>query len=254
MARWMNILLCIRSNMRQWDFTKRKFLSLKESLQHKKASELLKELFASEKKTPLIRAYQSMEDWLELPNLDFLNQEELSHRFHFHLHEAQLSLQEHSLLHVKTKDLPSAVPFLPIHIFLSSLRSAFNVGSILRTVEAFRLGTVHFSKTTPTPQNPKVQKASMNTFDKVPCLTNSQTETLPRPWIALETATPSTPLSSFFFPSTFTLILGNEEFGIPKELLDQCDFIVEIPLCGSKNSLNVAAAFAIAAATIRSQV
>lgn len=237
-------------NIRPWDFTKRKFLSLRKSLQHKKASELLKEFSPLKSSSSLIRNYQTIEEWMSLAPLDFSNQEEISHRFHFHLCEAKISLKEHALLHIKTKDTPSNTPFLPIHIFLSSLRSAFNVGSILRTVEAFRLGTVHFSKTTPTIDNPKVQKASMNTFDKVPCLMNSEIQSLPRPWIALETATPSTPLFSFCFPSTFTLILGNEEFGIPKELLEKCDFILEIPLCGSKNSLNVASAFAIAAAAI----
>ena len=234
-------------------FTQKKFLSLKEAHQHKKAAELLKEAFATQ--APSLKAcYQNLEKWLTLPPIDLESHEEVSHRFHLHLASANLCRKEHFLLHVKKEDRPSSTPFLPIHIFLVSLRSAFNVGSIFRTTEAFRLGTIYCSRSTPGPSNPKVQKASMGTFDKVPSYTECSLEDLPRPWIALETASPSTHLSSFTFPKSFTLILGNEEFGVPKEILQRCDTILEIPLYGSKNSLNVASAFAIAASTIRSQL
>ncbi len=239
--------------MKHWDFTRRKFLSLKEAHQHKKASELLREVMNTQDES-LKRSYQNVECWLGIPSIDLKNHEDASHRFHLHLEKASISWKEHSLLHIKTEDKPSSTPFLPIQIFLGSLRSAFNVGSIFRTVEAFRLGTIYCSSTTPTPDNPKVQKASMGTWDKVPYQINCSIQHLPRPWIALETASPSTPLSSFRFPKTFSLILGNEEFGIPKELLLQCDVILEIPLYGSKNSLNVASAFAIAASAIRGQL
>ncbi len=239
--------------MKPWDLTKRKFLSLKKTHQHKMAGALLKELFDSEKNT-LLKCYTQLENWLDLPSINLQSHVEIRHRFHFHLEKAALCQKEHFLLHVKKEDSSSNTPFLPVHIFLSSLRSAFNVGSIFRTVEAFRLGTIYCSSTTPTPDHPKVQKASMGTFDKVAYKTDCDIEEMPRPWIALETASPSTSLSSFTFPESFTLILGNEEFGVPKELLLKCDALVEIPLCGSKNSLNVASAFAIVAATIRTQL
>lgn len=238
--------------MKHWDFTKKKFLSLKEAHQHRKASELLQEILKSPLKS-LHLAYQEVEEWLDLESINLNSHESISHRFHFHLEKGGICFQEHHLLHVKTEDKESDVSFLPIHIYLCSLRSAFNVGSIFRTTEAFRLGTIHCTQNTPTADNPKVQKASMGTSEKVPSFVDTQLKDLPRPWIALETASPSTPLSSFTFPSTFTLILGNEEFGVPKEILLQCDIILEISLFGSKNSLNVASAFAIAAHKIRTQ-
>lgn len=238
------------------DFTKTKFCKLPYKARHKKASELLRDFFQSSSLSHL-SLYKEMEVWLALTPLSSYTHEEVSHRLHFHLEQAEISYKEHSLLYVRHEDTPSDTPFLPIHIFLSSLRSAFNVGSILRTTEAFRLGSLYFCPKTPDPSNPKVQKASMNTYDKVCCTLQADIQTLPRPWIALETATPSTPLSSFLFPENntpFTLILGNEEFGVPKEILLSCDAIVEIPLCGSKNSLNVASAFAIVAHHIRSSL
>ncbi len=233
------------------NFTKQKFLTLPEKAKHKKASEVLRNIF--QEGGTLIPLYKEIEDWLKLSELKIYDHQEISERFHFHLEQAAISWKEHHLLHIRQEDIPSKVPFLPIHIFLSSLRSAFNVGSILRTTEALRLGCIHFCPQTPTPENPKVQKASMGTYDKIPYTVQTDLLSLPRPWIALETATPSTPLFSFSFPQTFTLILGNEEFGIPKEILLLCDSIVEIPLYGSKNSLNVASAFAIAANYIRQQ-
>ena len=116
--------------MKPWDFTEKKFLSLSRAHRHKMASELLKEVFTAPSELAN-RTYQKMELWLDLPVLDWQNAEEVSGRFHLHLKQANLSLPEHSLLQVKNKDKPSTVPFLPIHIFLYSLRSAFNVGTIL---------------------------------------------------------------------------------------------------------------------------
>ena len=42
------------------------------------------------------------------------------------------------------------------------------------------------------------------------------------------------------------LIAGNEVNGLPKNILDKCDLIAEIPMCGGKESLNVSVAFGIA--------
>ena len=41
--------------------------------------------------------------------------------------------------------------------------------------------------------------------------------------------------------------VGNEEYGCSKELLQEADMIINIPLRGVKNSLNVAQSFAVAA-------
>ena len=239
--------------MSSWHFTQRKYLSLTERLRHKKAGELLKEVFLSSR-NDLAILYRNMEQWLSLPPLHLQDLEEVTLRFHVHMEKASISLQEHAFLTIKHQDTVSHCPFLSIEIVLDSLQSAFNVGSILRTTEAFRLGHVHFLGTTPTNKHPKVQKASMNTYHLVPSSPLESIQHLPRPWIALETASPSTPLSQYTFPPRFTLILGNETHGISKDLLLQCDAIVEIPLYGGKNSLNVASAFAIAAAAIRLQL
>ena len=61
--------------------------------------------------------------------------------------------------------------------------------------------------------------------------------------IALETGGEN--IKTFKFPEKFLVIVGNEELGIAKELLDECDFKVSIEMKGRKASLNVSCAFAV---------
>ncbi|MBF5059582.1 TrmH family RNA methyltransferase [Candidatus Neptunochlamydia vexilliferae] len=225
-------------------FTKEKFFSLPYRKRHKHAGRHLRSLY--EQKLPLDPHYRMMEEWLELPPLEE-NREAISDRFHLHMREAAISLQEHNTLDVKRLDILSNAPYLPIGIYLEELRSAFNIGSILRTVEAFRLGTVYFSENTPFIDNPKVEKTAMGVAHTVPTQ-RGDLSTLPGPLIALETVEGAPSIFDFEFPDSFSLLLGNEEYGLKAKTLEAADHIVQIPLVGSKNSLNVASAFAIAAA------
>lgn len=170
---------------------------------------------------------------------------------HYHLYaqKAGLSLPEHRFLpSITTRDRPQSLPLLPHHILLDNIRSAHNVGSILRTAEAFALGTLLFRGLTPLPTHKQVRDTAMGAADWVPWEPFS---TATSPLIALETSPDAIPIQHFSFPPKFTLLLGNEEYGVSPELLLQADAVVTIPLFGRKNSLNVANAFAIAAAYIR---
>lgn len=164
---------------------------------------------------------------------------------------AGLSLKEHNLLPtLRTGDREPKRDFPNIAIYLDHVRSAYNVGSILRTVEALRIGKVYFSEKTPFIDNEKVKRTAMGAAELVPCFQNVPLSDLPRPIIALDTSNAAVSVAEFDFPESFTLILGNEEYGISNESLKEVDHIVEIPLFGAKNSLNIACAFAIAASRI----
>lgn len=235
--------------------TEGEFLRLSERYRHKKAAELLR-AYQKNQNARSLTLYRRLEKWMGLPTLQELDFSCLSDRYHLHLSIARISLKEHNLLtsQFNQMDRPSTIPCLPIAIYLDNLRSAFNVGSILRTVEAFRLGRVCFAKNTPFIDNLKVQKTSMETFDKVPCDQNVPLATLPQPLIALETDPTAPSVFDFVFPASFTLMLGNEEYGLSEEALSLKSAIVQIPLYGFKNSLNVASAFAIAAGVISHQL
>lgn len=193
-----------------------------------------------------------MERLLELEPLDETHTKALSDRYHHHLWFAQITWKEHNLLgSIHRPDRPTNAPFRPIAIYLDNLRSAHNVGSILRTTEAFRLGSVYFGGYTPYIDNPKVQKTSMCSYDKVPCFKEVALTALPRPCIALETKEDAPSVMDYNFPESFTLMLGNEEYGLSDATMAIADQFVQIPLLGYKNSLNVASAYAVAAAAIQ---
>lgn len=67
--------------------------------------------------------------------------------------------------------------------------------------------------------------------------------------VALEQHSSSTPLFDAELPNDrpVTLVVGEEIGGLSDELVERTDSIVEIPMAGSKESLNVASAFAVAA-------
>ena len=219
---------------------------------HKTALKLL--LKAQENHLASLSDYRYVERALELNALDLVDKKKLSDRIHLHRELSGLNVSEASLFfQISHDDKPCDNPYLDIHIVLNQLRSAFNVGSILRTTEAQRLGSLYFVGITPKISNQKVQKTAMGCHDKVPCFDFTKDLTLPRPIIGLETAKEAVSIYDFTFPEKFTLILGNEEYGLSDEWLNQCDQIVTIPMWGFKNSLNVASAYAIAAYEIRKQ-
>lgn len=232
------------------NFTKRKFLQLEPKQRHKKCAELLRRYY--EERIEDFSEYDALLSWLKFNPYAHTDFKALADRYHWHLQLAGLSLKEHNLLPtLRTGDREPKLDFPDIAIYLDHVRSAYNVGSILRTVEALRIGKVYFSEKTPFIDNEKVKRTAMGAAEIVPCFQNIPLSTLPRPLIALDTGNAALPVADFEFPESFTLILGNEEYGISNESLKEIDAIVEIPLYGAKNSLNIACAFAIAAAKIR---
>ena len=235
-------------------FSKKKFLSLPKTRQHKKCAEILKNLITSFD-PELFSHLLELEGYIGI-HLTLSNSlETLSNAYHQHLQAAHWNIKEYQLLFgVKTQDreTPLREPY-PIDIYLDQLRSAHNVGSIIRTCEAFQLGSLYFSKDTPFIDNPKVIKTAMGTVQGVKSQVLGHFNELKRPIIALETSTKATSLFEFEFPPSFTLILGNEELGLSSQSLSEADHFLEIPLAGMKNSLNVASAFSITAAFIENQ-
>ena len=236
-------------------FSKRKFLNLTLLQRHRKCAELLRS-FYEEWPAPqeLIAYYHELLDWMKLPVFAIEDIKTLADRYHWHLQASHLCLKEHNLLPaIRKGDHVPKCEFPNISIYLDNIRSAYNVGSILRTSEALRIGSVYFAEKTPFIDNEKVQRTAMGAAEIVPCRRDFSLSDLPRPLIALDTSDDAIPVASFLFPEQFTLILGNEEYGVSDPLLAAADYLLEIPLFGAKNSLNVACAFAIVAAEIRRQ-
>ena len=240
-------------------FTKKKFLKLTFKSREKKLADLIRiiyeKLLLKQYTNHLFKHYNQLSSWQGIDTFETTNLKEISNRYHYHLKNAEISLKEHNLLPSLTNidGKNEQLPFLENAIYLDGLRSAFNVGNIIRTTEALRVAKIYFDAKTPFIDNEKVQKTSMGSYLFTKCFNTFNIKDLPRPFIGLDTSVKSISLYDFIFPEKFTLILGNEEYGISDEMLKKVDYLIEIPMLGFKNSINVASAFAICANEIRRQ-
>lgn len=145
-------------------------------------------------------------------------------------------------------------------VLLDNIRSAWNVGSILRSADGLGFDQVFLCGITPTPESEAVKKTSLKAEDSIQWSYHKNAVALVQElkmqgWkvYALEEDKKSVALGKkVFLPAeNCILILGNEITGVDSELLPLCDKIFYIPMQGEKRSLNVAIAFSIAAFTLR---
>lgn len=151
-----------------------------------------------------------------------------------------------------------------ITLLLHNIRSTHNVGSIFRSADGFGVNKIILTGYTPHPTYPgdarlphlaekisrQINKTALGATSSVPfeyhdnLLTWLSTNTLPI--VGLEQSPNSILLGDFTPPEELVLVLGEEVEGIPKDLFDACDYIVEIPMRGAKESFNVSVAAGIA--------
>lgn len=148
---------------------------------------------------------------------------------------------------------------LPVYVVLNSIRSNYNVGSIFRTSDGAMIEKLYLCGYTPHPPKKEILKTALGSTESV------SWEYLKDPKeiilkmkkegvkvCALELTNKSFPyykLDKNDFP--LCLIIGNEITGVSQELIDLCDFSIEIPQYGIKQSLNVAVAYGISIFELR---
>lgn len=146
-------------------------------------------------------------------------------------------------------------------VILDNLRSALNVGSIIRTCDALGVKEIYFSGITPDINNKKVTKTSLGAEKNIEFDIFSNTnEAISKAKeygfriIGLEVTKEATNIKNFKLPNNkIALVVGNEVSGLSSEIIKQCDELIKIEMLGVKESLNVAVAFGIAAFFINSK-
>lgn len=152
-----------------------------------------------------------------------------------------------------------------IILLLHNIRSTHNVGSIFRTAEGFGVSKIILSGYTPYPTLPQdsrlphirekltaqIHKTALGAEQMVPFEYTEQPDIAALKQdgyriVALEQSPKSIILREYNAQKKLVLVLGEEVHGIPTELLEQCDDILEIPMHGKKESFNVSVAGAIA--------
>lgn len=149
-----------------------------------------------------------------------------------------------------------------LYFILDNIRSAYNVGSILRLSECLGVKEVIFTGYTPREDHPKVKKTSMNVEDfvKTRYFENAfeAISFLKKKGVfiaALETEESAQNLYDFSCGSSeIALLVGNERHGISYDLLKECDALIKIPVWGVKNSLNVTSALSVSSYEIKRKV
>lgn len=155
-----------------------------------------------------------------------------------------------------------------IIVVLHNVRSAANVGSILRTSDGAGVAEVWCTGYTPIPAprgrkyltraQKSLAKSALGAERSVPWRRSRLLSTLIRQLrsrgfliVGLEQDTRSIDITGLPKAGSIALIAGNEVRGLDRRILCQCDAIVELPMYGQKNSLNVSVACGIALYALR---
>jgi tRNA G18 (ribose-2'-O)-methylase SpoU len=147
---------------------------------------------------------------------------------------------------------------MPVYAILDNIRSVWNVGSMFRTADAVGLGGLYLCGMTATPPRPDIEKTALGATLTVPwdywpdaAAAARHVKSQGLPLVALERTEAAVPWDEFAFPLPHCFIVGHEVRGVGRELLDLADHVVEIPMAGTKHSLNVAVSFGVLAFEIR---
>ncbi|HAP34587.1 MAG TPA: RNA methyltransferase [Bacteroidetes bacterium] len=164
----------------------------------------------------------------------------------------KLSHDEISRNRTKIEEI-SSIQRNPIFALADNIRSLYNVGSIFRSSDGALLNKLFLTGFTPFPPRKEIDKTALSSTNTVPW------EYYKNPLDAvfqlkekkikvcvLELTNKSVPhydLTKQDFP--LCLVVGNEITGVSKEIIEQADMAIEIPMYGNKQSLNVAVAYGI---------
>ncbi len=139
----------------------------------------------------------------------------------------------------------------PVIAILENIRSAYNVGSLFRTADAFLLESIFLTGYTPFPPHKEIRKTALGAEDTVSwkhfpdaAAAIASLRELGYAIFAVEQVHESLSLENCAFdPSQkIAVVFGNEVTGVEESTIALCDGCIEIPQLGMKHSLNVATA------------
>lgn len=260
----------IESPMESFPFSKKRFESLPPARRHKWVAAwlqknyvaLLGKRYGDKSLERFFEKYLAVRSWLnestghiKKPTSHGKWLEFISECFHEHQKKSGKGLSEANFLPKVSRgdrELKGPwIPNVPYRVAMDSIRSAFNVGSIVRVVDAVGFESVLLSVGTPGKENGQVRKTAMGCAEWIPqekhkdlgkALRRAKTEDYRI--IGVETIPEAYGYASYPWPEKGIVVLGNEEYGISEDVMGACDDFVYLPMAGIKNSINVANAFA----------
>jgi 23S rRNA (guanosine2251-2'-O)-methyltransferase len=143
------------------------------------------------------------------------------------------------------------VPKMPIVAVLENIRSAYNVGSVFRTADAFLLEAIYITGYTCAPPHKEIKKTALGAEETVDwkhfanaAAAIHELKQNGYKVYAVEQIVNSTMLQNIAFDKNekIAVVLGNEVSGVEVETIKLCDGCIEIPQFGTKHSLNISTA------------
>lgn len=142
---------------------------------------------------------------------------------------------------------------LPLIVVLDDVRSLYNVGSVFRSADAFRIEAIYLCGITATPPNAEIHKTALGGEDSVDWKyferTEDAVEDLHKKGVfvysveqvehSIKLHTLDLNAESTTNNSHYAIIMGNEVKGVKQSVVDMSDACLEIPQFGTKHSLNV---------------
>ncbi len=141
----------------------------------------------------------------------------------------------------------------PVVAVLDDIRSLHNVGAIFRTADGAFLDHLYLCGITGTPPRSEIRKTSLGAEESVPWSYHADALALVQKLkadgyqiVVLEQTDASMDYQDAAYRFPLCLIVGHEYTGVRDELVEAAGLAIEIPMHGSKHSLNVSVAFGIA--------
>lgn len=139
------------------------------------------------------------------------------------------------------------------YVICDNIRSLENIGSIFRTSDALGVSKIYLCGISGKPPHHKISKTALGAEERIPFEYKKQTGRLIDELkkqgveiVALEQDKKSVNYLKYQPKFPVALVVGNEVKGVSKKILSKCDKIIELPMRGKKESLNVSVAFGVA--------
>ncbi len=156
---------------------------------------------------------------------------------------------KNSELNRKTINDFKLAPKNPFLIVLDNVRSLNNVGSIFRTADCLLAEAVYLCGITATPPHREIHKTALGATESVAwkyfdtaAEAVSELKNSGYTMVGIEQVDTSVKLNKFMpeVNTRYALVFGHEVKGVSQQVIDECDFCIEIPQEGTKHSYNVA--------------
>lgn len=160
----------------------------------------------------------------------------------------KLSMDE---LNRKTVDEFKQAEKIPVIAVLENIRSAYNVGSVFRTADAFLIEAIYITGYTCVPPHKEIKKTALGAEDSVTWKHFSNADAAIDDLLAqgyevwaVEQAEGSLLLQQVHIEpgDKIAVIFGNEVTGVEQSTIARCKGCIEIPQFGMKHSLNISTA------------